>query len=64
MSRSPQDWEALKRAEQKGHEAPGTFQRLWDEDQAREAAEKKARMESDLAEARRLEDELKKSGKK
>lgn len=60
-ARSPQDWEALKRAEQKGRELPGTFERLWKEDQERIAAERKRQMDADFAQALKLHDEMKKA---
>lgn len=56
--RSPQDWEALRWAEIRGREAPGTFERLWREEQELIAAEKRKLAEAELAKARRLHDEM------
>jgi hypothetical protein len=51
MTRSANDWAALKKAEREGREAPGTYDRLWAEHEEQLAAKEKKRLEDEFAEA-------------
>jgi hypothetical protein len=54
MTRSHNDWAALRKAELEGREKPGTYDRLWREHEERLAAEATKKMEAEFAKATQL----------
>lgn len=62
--RSHNDWAALRKAEREGREEPGTFARLWAEEQALISAEKQRKMDEALASVKSIHAEIAKPKRK